>query len=110
MNRVYVVAMGAIALGLTLEAPLAGADEATTKGDAVQSAPDTQPKSSVPHTRHPPTAQMDRATPPDKSPADRSAATKHPPTAQMDRAAPTERSPGTTDESASPRTNERPSK
>lgn len=100
MNRAYVVAMGAIALGLTLQTPLVRADEATAKGDAAQVAPDAQAQPGMPRTKHAPTAQMDQATPPGKSAKDRSANTKHPPTAQMDRAVPDERSPRTGDKNA----------
>lgn len=50
-----------------------------------------------PRMKHPPTAQMDRATPSDKSKAPDGA--KHPPTDSMDRATPDQKSPGSgTDE------------
>lgn len=42
--------------------------------------------------KHPPTAQMDKATPTQKTPSDKPAA-KHPPTNAMDKATPDEKSP-----------------
>ena len=98
MNHARLAAMAAIALGLSLQAPLAGAADPTAGGDVAQWPSDTQSPSDAPRMKHPPTAQMDAATPPGKSADDNAGATKHAPTAQMDQAMPEQRSPGANEE------------
>jgi len=66
--------------------PPAAGDDATTGSTQKNDATSKQ------KTRHPPTAQMDKATPTQKTPTDMPAA-KHPPTRAMDQATPDEKSP-----------------
>jgi hypothetical protein len=105
MNHARLAAMAAIALGLSLQAPLVGAADPTAGGDVAQWPSDTQSPSDAPRMKHPPTAQMDAATPAGKSADDNAGMTRHPPTAQMDQAVPEQRSPGANEEQ-SPGANE----
>jgi hypothetical protein len=86
MNYSRLTAAAALALGLTFP-PVTGA----------QNSPAQRPDDAG--LKHPPTAQMDAATPPSKSTRKPDSA-KHPPTSAMDRAAPDEKSPGTTQDPA----------
>ena len=79
MNYSRLTAAAAIALGLTFP-PVSSA----------QNQPAQRPDDGV---KHPPTAQMDAATPPDKTMTGEPDSVKHPPTSLMDRAAPDEKSP-----------------
>jgi hypothetical protein len=89
MNYSRLTAAAALALGLTFP-PVTGA----------QNSPAQRPDDPGAGMKHPPTAQMDAATPPSKSTTRKPDSAKHPPTSAMDRAAPDEKSPGTTQEPA----------
>jgi hypothetical protein len=88
MNYSRLTAAAALAMGLTFP-PLSGA----------QNQPEQRPDARM---KHPPTAQMDAATPPDKTTTGEPDSAKHPPTSLMDRAAPDQKSPGATQDEAAP--------
>ena len=88
MNYSRLTAAAAIAMGLTFP-PLISA----------QNTPEQRPGTGV---KHPPTAQMDAATPSEKTTTGEPASAKHPPTSQMDRAVPQQKSPGATQDNAAP--------
>lgn len=113
--RSPLAAIAAVAFGLAAGVPTAAAhddnarfgaasdkqaaqDQSSTSAPAssndTTTAPDPNAKadSGKPKMRHPPTAQMDQATPTQKSPSDKMSA-KHPPTSAMDKATPDEKSP-----------------
>jgi len=67
----------------------------TDANGTAQSAPMTSDQQTgKPRMKHPPTAQMDKATPTGKTTDGKPASAKHPPTSAMDNAAPDEKSPG----------------
>lgn len=86
MNYSRLTAAAALAMGLTFP-PLSSAQD--------------QP-AQRPGMKHPPTAQMDAATPSDKTTTGEPDSAKHPPTSLMDRAVPDQKSPGATQDEASP--------
>jgi hypothetical protein len=88
MNYSRLTAAAALAMGLTFP-PLSGA----------QNQPEQRPDARM---KHPPTAQMDAATPPDKTTTGEPDSAKHPPTSLMDRAAPDQKSPGAAQDEAAP--------
>jgi len=88
MNYSRLTAAAALALGLTFPPLTSAQNPPQQRGDT--------------GVKHPPTAQMDAATPPDKTTTGEPDSAKHPPTSLMDRAAPDEKSPGATRDEASP--------
>ena len=88
MNYSRLTAAAALAMGLTFP-PLSSA----------QGQPAQRPEAGM---KHPPTAQMDAATPSGKTTTGTPDSAKHPPTSLMDRAVPDQKSPGATQDEASP--------
>ena len=101
--RSCVAAIVAAAFGLTTGAlaqsqvpqtqstspPAASAGDDATTPSKQKSAGDASKQK----MKHPPTAQMDQATPTEKATNDKPASAKHPPTSVMDKATPNEKSP-----------------
>lgn len=88
MNYSRLTAAAALAMGLTFP-PLSSA----------QDQPAQRPDAGI---KHPPTAQMDAATPSEKTTTGAPDSAKHPPTSLMDRAVPDQKSPGAPQHEVSP--------
>jgi hypothetical protein len=118
LDRSTAAALAAITLELTIPVAAANAhDRARQSADAPDqvaqsqsvrpASPDTKTEDATQSSttgpdgraqtqrmKHPPTAQMDSATPTEKTTNGKPASEKHPPTSTMDNATPDEKSPG----------------